>query len=138
MMRDHEYSRFQPKSYNTRMPIFWWIRKWAHIKFITRELTSVPIALYAIVLLIHIRAVATGPEAYADFLAVLRTPISIALHAVTFLCVIFHSITWFNLAPKALVIRLRNKRLPAALISAINYVAWIIFSATIAWIFLKG
>lgn len=119
------------------MPIFWWIRKWVHIKFITRELTSVPIALYAIVLLIHIRAVATGPEAYADFLAVLRTPISIALHAVAFLCVIFHSITWFNLAPKALVIRLRNKRLPAAVISAINYVAWIIFSATIAWIFLK-
>lgn len=138
MNQDRNYSRFQPKPYYTRMPIFWWIHKWPHLKFIARELTSVPVALYAIVLLFHIRAIYSGAETYAHFQALLREPISIILHAAAFLALIFHSITWFNLAPKALVIRLGRKRLPGALIAISNFIVWIAVSFVIAWIFLAG
>lgn len=137
MTDNADYSRYNPKSYYTRMPIFWWVHKWTHIKFITRELTSVFVASYAIVLLFQIRALAQGPEAYANFLALLKTPVSILFHTIAFLFVLFHSITWFNLAPKALVLRLGNNRVPDMVIAALNYVAWGVFSALIAWVMMK-
>ena len=118
------------------MPIFWWVRKWVHVRFITRELTSVFVAAYAIVLLLQIRALAQGADAYTSFTEWLKNPVVIVLHGIGFLFVIFHSITWFNLAPKALVLRFGKKRIPNILIIMLNYIAWGVFSAVMVWIIL--
>ncbi|MCI0411816.1 fumarate reductase subunit C [bacterium] len=131
------YTKYHPKWYRTRIPIFWWVHKLPHIRFIARELTSVAVALYACILLYQISAVADGPEAYVRFLEWLKTPFSVLLHAVAFLFVLFHSITWFNLAPKALVVSLGSKRVPPQVIVVLNYAAWIILSLGISWILLK-
>jgi len=138
MSQNPHYTKHHPRWYRKRMPIFWWVRKWAHARFILRELTSVPVAFYALVLLFQIRALAQSPEAYASVLAWLKTPASVVLHAIAFLMVIFHSVTWFNLAPRALVVRIGKKRIPDVVIAASNYVAWIAFSVAIAWIVLKA
>ncbi len=132
-----QYSKYHPKWYRTRMPIFWWVHKWAHTKFILRELTSVFIAFYALVLLGQIRALTQGPEAYASFLDWLQSPVSIGLHLLAFVFVVFHSVTWFHLAPKALVLRLGTKRVPDRVIIGVNYIAWGIFSLVVAWIILS-
>jgi len=118
------------------MPIFWWVRKWVHARFVLRELTSLSVAFYALVLLFHIRALSQGPEAYASFSAWLRTPGFIVLHAIAFLFVIFHSVTWFNLAQKALVIRVGKTRIPGSVIVGVNYFAWAVFSLAMAWMIL--
>jgi fumarate reductase subunit C len=47
-------------------------------------------------------------------------------------------VTWFNLAPKAMAVRMRGKRLPAVAIAAPNYAAWVVVSAVVAWILLRG
>ena len=134
MNREVNYSKYRPKLYRIRTPIFWWLRKWSSIKFITRELTSLFVAMYAVVLILQLRALAHGPDSYAAFVSWLKTPGSIVLHGVAFVFVIFHSITWFNLAPKAIVIRIGKKRLPGGLIAASNYIAWAFFSVLIAWL----
>lgn len=138
MNQDLHYTKHHPKWYRIRTPIFWWVHKWVHAKFILRELTSVAVAFYGLVLLFQIRALTQGPEAYADFLAWLQTPISIILHAVAFLSVLFHCITWFNLAPRALVVRIGKKRIPDAVIAASNYVAWVVVSVAIVWLMLSN
>ena len=92
------------------------------------------VAGYAVVLLFQIRALFHGPDAYANFLGWLKTPFSIALHSIGFFFVVFHSVTWFNLAPKAMVIRLGKKVLPGSLIAASNYGAWLVASGLIAWV----
>jgi fumarate reductase subunit C len=138
MTHNPHYIKHHPKWFRTRMPIFWWVHQWPHLKFILRELTSVAVAFYAVVLLFHVRALAQGPEAYANFGAWLKTPFSIVLHAIAFLFILFHSVTWFNLSPRAMVVRLGKTRLPDMLIAASNYVAWIIFSAAIVWIILSN
>ena len=130
------YTKYHPKWHRVRMPIFWWVHQWPHLRFILRELTSVPVAFYAIVLLFHVRAVAQGQEAYADFLSLLQSPIPIVLHAVAFVFVIFHSITWFNLAPKALVIRIGNKRIADWMILVANYFSWVVITSLVAWLLL--
>lgn len=132
------YSKYHPRWHRSRMPIFWWVHKWPHVKFILRELTSVFVAFYALVLLLQIRALSKGPEAYSAFLEKLNSPTSIFLHAFAFLFVIFHSVTWFNLAPKAMVVSIGKKRIPGAMIVALNYIGWGLFSAVIAYILLRA
>jgi len=138
MTQNPNYTKYHPKWYRTRMPIFWWVHKWEHARFILRELTCLSVAFYALVLLFQIHALAQGPQAYENFVAWLKTPVSIILHVVAFLFVIFHSITWFNLAPKALVLRVRKRRIPDVVIAALHYMAWSVFSIAIAWIILTA
>jgi fumarate reductase subunit C len=137
MAQNPDYSRYHPKWYRKRIPIFWWVRKWAHFKFILRELTSLAVAFYALLLLLQVRALANGPEAYANFLVWLKSPLSVALNLVAFLLVLYHSVTWFNLSPKALVFRIGKTRIPGAMVAASNYAAWVVFTAVIAWILLS-
>ena len=133
-----EYTEHHPKWYRVRMPIFWWVHKWAHTRFILRELTSVAVAYCALVLLFLARALSQGAEAYVNFLAWQQKPVIVVLNIIAFVFVIFHSVTWFNLAPKALVIKLGKKPLPGVMIAALNYGAWIVISAILAWIILTA
>ncbi len=130
------YRQFYPKLYRKRMPIFWWVHKRAHIHFIARELTSVFVALFAVELVLLVRALSEGPAAYAAFLDWLASPLALVLHALAFAMLIFHSVTWFNLAPKALVMRVGKTRVPAWAVAGANYAAWVVVSAVLAWIIL--
>ena len=136
MPQNPQYIKYHPKWYRARIPILWWVHKWAYLRFILRELTSVSVAFFALVCLFQIRALTQGPEAYEIFTAWLKGPVSIALHIVAFLFVVFHSVTWFNLAPKALVLHLGVKRVPGTVIVVLNYIAWVVFSAVIVWLML--
>jgi fumarate reductase subunit C len=62
----------------------------------------------------------------------------LALNAVSLAFVVFHTVTWFNLAPKAMVVRLRGKRLPNLAIAGPNFAAWLVISAAVTWILLRG
>ena len=131
------YERYRPEMYSRRMPIFWWIRKVSYVRFISRELTSLGVLAYALILLIQLRSLYRGPEAYEAFLDWLASPASIVLHILLLGIVVFHSITWFNLAPSALVIKFGKFRIPDGAIITGNIVMWIIFSLAIAWIVLS-
>lgn len=138
MSETTEYSKYRPRLYNKRMPIFWWVSRWHHVLFITRELTSLWVVFSAVMLLLEVRALLQGPEQFEHFLEWLRSPLSVGLHSIALAFLLFHSITWFNLAPKALVIRLGSKRIPGVVIAALNYSAWLTVSAAITWIMLRG
>lgn len=134
MSEDHDYPKYHSRWHRTPMPIFWWIRKWVYIKFISRELTSIAVASFAIVLLIQIKALIQGPQAYSELTKLLNTPLSVILHSITLIILIFHSITWFSLAPKALVVRLGKWRIPDRVIIGSNLFAWILISLVIGWL----
>jgi fumarate reductase subunit C len=61
----------------------------------------------------------------------------IALSVISLFFVVFHTFTWFNLTPRAMVIRLRGKRLPDFLVAAPNYVVWVVVSGAVAWLVLR-
>ncbi len=125
-----------PRTYQKKMPILWWTRRLSHFHFITRELTSLSVAFFAIVLLFLIRALSKGPEAYQAFLETLQSPVMIILHVIAFIGLIFHSITWFNLAPKAMVLKVGDRPVPGVWVAASNYAGWIVISVVIAWLLL--
>ena len=131
------YYKGHPRLYFKGMPIFWWTKKWSHVRFILRELTSFGVAFFAIIIILNVQSMNQGPEAYNNFQAWLRSPLAIILHSVAFVLVLYHSVTWFNLAPKAMVIKLGKHKVPGYIISGMNYAAWIVLSVITIWLILK-
>jgi fumarate reductase subunit C len=123
------HTPFHPRWYRRRVSVWWWLKNPAYALFVVRELTSVAVAYFALLLLWQVRALAAGPAAHAAFLERMRSPAFLALNGVALAFVLFHSVTWFNLAPKAMVVRLGGRRVPDALIAGANYAAWLVLSA---------
>ena len=138
MSAEPRYTLYHPRWYRRRVSVWWWLQNRSYAGFVLRELTSVFVAFFAVVYLWQLRALVQGPEAYGQFLARLKTPLFLTLDAVAFLFVLFHAITWLNLAPKAMVMRLRGKRVPDWVILSSNYAAWLVLSGAVAFMLLRG
>ncbi len=138
MSGEPRYTLYHPRWYRRRMSVWWWLHDRAYTGFVLRELTCVFVAFFALTYFCQLRAIAKGPEAYAQFLAGLKTAPFLVLNTVTFIFVLLHSITWFNLAPKAMVVRLRGTRVPDGVIIAMNYAAWLVLSGAVAFILVRG
>ncbi len=131
-----EYKLYRPRWYRQRLPIFWWLRRPAYTKFISRELTSVFVAYTALLLLLQVLMLLRGAEAYAAFAGWLARPWVVGLHLFVLLVLLFHSVTWLNLAPKALVLKLGRQRVPDVAVLLGHYAAWLGASALVAWLVL--
>lgn len=133
-----KYKLYHPRWYRRRMPIFWWLGKLSYTRFISRELTSLAVAYTAILLVGQAWAVGRGAAAYSRFQEVIQSAPLLILHSVVFVVLLFHTVTWLNLAPKALVIRIAGRRLPDRFVVAGHYLAWLGASALVAWALLRG
>src|SRR5208283_2811672 len=126
------YTEFHPRWYRPRVSVYWWLGEWHYLKFILRELSAVFVAIVVIETLLLVRALRHGPDAYAHFVQCMQNPLVLLLNGISLFFVVFHTITWFNLAPSAMPVRLGGKRLPDALVAAPSYGAWIVISAIVS------
>ena len=138
MKESPSYTEYHPRWYRPRVSTYWWLWKWPYLRFILRELSSVAVAWFVVITLRQIRALVRGPAAYSAFQDWLASPAVIALNAISLGFVLFHMVTWFNLTPRAMVVRLRGKRLPDFLVAGPNYVVWLAVSILIGWLLLRG
>jgi fumarate reductase subunit C len=122
--------------YRPRVSTWWWTRKRTYFLFVMRELSSVFVAWFVVFLLLLVRAVSQGDHEYQRFLDLAATPWMLALNAITLFFVVFHTVTWFNAAPRAIVVRLRGRRVPAGFILVLHYAAWVLLTGIMAWIVL--
>jgi len=107
-------------TYLRPVPNTWWLKRKPYILFMIRELTSVFVAGYCIFLLV----------------AALKSPSSVALHLITLAFVLYHTITWFNLTPKILVLYRGEDRVPQGLVAGTFYAGWVVVSVIVAWLVL--
>jgi fumarate reductase subunit C len=73
-----------------------------------------------------------GADAYGNFMAALKSPSSVSLHLITLVFVLYHTITWFNLTPKILVLYRGEERIPKGLIAGTFYAGWVVVSIIVA------
>lgn len=137
-MNEAPYAQYHPRWYRAKISTYWWLGRWPYLRFILRELSSIAVALSVVMTLFLIHAVTRGPEAYAQFQSRMRAPWALAVTSVAFAFVLFHTTTWFNSAARAMVVRVKGKRVPGALIVAANYAAWLVLSGLITWFLLRG
>ena len=109
----------------------WWLKNPNYRFFMYRELTVVFILAFLIIFLWFLASLARGPEAYNAFLQRLSSPWSFLFHTLALIAACFHSSTWFNLTPKAVVVRKGEEKLPDAFLIAPNYVGWLTISVII-------
>ncbi len=124
--------------YLPSMPTFWWLQTQPFRRFMLRELSSIFVAYLVVITLMQVQALTKGPAAYEELQAWLASPIMVILSAVGLLLLLLHSFTWFNLTPRAIVIRWGGKKVPEAMIIAPNYVAWLVISVFVTWVVLGG
>jgi len=133
-----DYKLYHPKWHRMRMPIFWWLGKLSYTKFIVRELTSLAVGYAAVILLAQIWILSRGKDAYARFLEWLQSPFALIVHTLVLLILLFHTITWLNLAPKALVVRIGGRRLPDEAVLVAHYLAWLAASGLVVWYLVRS
>jgi fumarate reductase subunit C len=114
----------------------WYLAKRSYTVHMLQELTSLFVAIFALILLWGIGALAGGPEAYQRFLDGLTGPAMVTLLWVTTLVMCYHAIAWFSVTPKAMPIQHGEEFVPGSVIAGAHYVVWIVLSLII--LFLAG
>lgn len=114
----------------------WFLRHPRYLRYMAREVTCVFIGLHALILLLLLRRLSEGREAYEAFLHDLSGLAGVALQVVVLAFAVYHSMSWFNVTPKALPVQIGEKFLPGAVIIAAHYAGWLI--ATVALLVLAG
>ena len=129
----------RPGLYYPKMRLTWWLGRPGYIRFMIREVTSVFIAIFLVVLLVQVHQVAQGPDAYAAMLGRLASPGWIVFNAVALLFALYHTVTWFKLTGVVQVVRVGDRLVPPALVVAGTFVAWGVVSLCILyWLVVRG
>jgi fumarate reductase subunit C len=127
-------SHLQARYHRRRMPLLWWTRRRTYLKFMLRELSSAFVALFVVELLLLVRAVANGPTAYQGFLDAMANPAVITVNVVALAFLLLHAVTFANLTPRAMVVKLRGRTVPSRVILAGVYFGWLVVTAFLAWL----
>lgn len=108
----------------------WWRRDPFFIKYMAREVTSVFVVAYAMILLAGVIRLSQGRGAFEDWLEGLASPVSVGFHVVLFLIFAYHTLSWFQIMPKTMPpVVVAGRRLAARTITTLGVVASILVSA---------
>ena len=127
-------SDLQHRPYHRPISTWWWLEKRSYFVFMMRELSSIFVAWWVLFLLILISAVGRGEPAYEDFQDFASNPAVVVVNVVAFAFVLLHAASWFSLTPKAMDVRLGDRRVPAVLVVASQYAGLAVVSAFIYWL----
>ena len=111
------------RPYVRPLPRVWWfVRRPRYLRYMAREFTCLFIGAYTVLMIYALAQLAQGPVAWQAFLGALRTPASVVFHVLALGFAVYHSVTWFNLTPKAL---------PIPYVCAAHYAGWVLVSALV-------
>jgi fumarate reductase subunit C len=112
----------------------WIFRHPRYLRYMVREFSCLFIGGWTLLMVWGLKALSEGPAAWAAFLELLKTPASILYHLLTLAFAAYHSVTWFNLTPKALPVQLGEEFLPDGAISGAHFAAWALLSAALLYL----
>jgi fumarate reductase subunit C len=120
--------------YRPRVSTWWWTRKRSYFVFVMRELSSIFIAWFVVYLMLLVHAVGQGEGAYQRFLDWASSPWVTVLNVVTLVFVLLHTVTWFNLTPQAMGVRVAGRKVPDFHIIAGQYTGLVVVSGFVLWL----
>jgi fumarate reductase subunit C len=118
----------KPKELHRPMPATWWLKNPAYTRVMIRDATCVFIAAYCVFLLVFMQRASGDPASFQAFYAKLGSPLSVVLHAIVLIFACYHSITFFNLTPRVLVVFRGDEKVPEQIIAGAHYAAWLAIS----------
>ena len=112
----------------------WIFRHPRYLRYMTREFSCLFIGGWTLMMVWGLKQLGEGPTAWAAFLECLRSPASIVFHVLALAFATYHSITWFNLTPKALPVQVGEAFVPDGVISGAHYAAWAALSLAVLYL----
>jgi len=138
MSRTYAHTDYHPRWLRRPVSTYWWLEKWDYFAFILREGSCLFVGWAVVYLLRMLVAIGEGSGSYARFLEWSATPWVLALNVVSVAFVVYHAITFFVAAPRALVVHLGGHRVPEQMVLAGHYLAWAAVSGIVGWLLLRG
>ncbi|HBN2097335.1 TPA: fumarate reductase subunit FrdC [Escherichia coli] len=99
------------KPYVRPMTPTWWKKLPFYRFYMLREGTAVPAVWFSIELIFGLFALKNGPEAWAGFVDFLQNPVIVIINLITLAAALLHTKTWFELAPKAANIIVKDEKM---------------------------
>ncbi|MCW5634043.1 MAG: fumarate reductase subunit C [Rubrivivax sp.] len=116
----------------------WWKRDPFFMGYMARELTSLAVFAYAVVLTVGLVSLARGEAAWAAWLQALRSPLSLLLHGVLLVAFFVHAKSWFEIMPKTMPpVRMGRRIVPGRVVTRAGWLAAVVCSALLlllAWV----
>ena len=107
----------------------WWFTEARYIRYMMRELSSLFIGAYTIVLSVGLYRLAQGQAEFEAFVERLLGPAGMSLATITLIFAAYHTYTWFQVTPKAMPIVLAGKRVPGFVIVGAHWLGFVVVSA---------
>jgi fumarate reductase subunit C len=109
----------------------WWLEQPRYIRYMMREISSLFIGIYVLVLIVGLFQISRGEAAYESFLATAEGTTGRIFAALALFFAIYHTYTWFQVTPKAMPLMLGGKPVPGALIVAAHWFGFVVVSAAL-------
>ena len=117
------------------LPKTWWLRKQSYLLFVIRELTSLAVFSYAI-LIITAMWKATDDSSFTTFFEFLMSTTSVLIHIGLLILAIVHTFTWIALTPKVMVVWQDDERVEPDVIAGANGILFLVISGVVLWVVL--
>ena len=130
------YTDYHPRWLRRRVSTYWWLEKPSYLAFVLREGSCVFVAWAVVYLLLMIRSVLQGDAAYQEFLSWSARRSVLALNVISFAFLVYHAITFFDAAPRALAVHVGKTRVPERIVGVSHYAAWLVASLLVFWLVL--
>ena len=121
------------KPYVREMTSAWIFRHPRYLRYMVREFSCLFIGGWTLMMVWGLKQLAEGPAAWAAFLECLKSPASIAFQVVALGFALYHSVTWFNLTPKALPLQVGEGFVPDGVIAGAHFAGWAVVSLAVLY-----
>ena len=118
------------REFGWSMPRGWWTRRPHYFRYIVREFTSLPLALWLLWLLVEIRRAQDGPTGYHPHSSLGFVIFSV----IVLLFALYHSVTFLSLAGAILHFNVADRPIPSQLIVLSQFGAWAAASAVVGFV----
>lgn len=114
----------------------WYLKHPRYMRYMSREVTCIPIAAFALLLVCAVERLSKGKAEYESFLAAITGPWSFLAMAIMLFFAVYNATNWFNVTPKAMPVQIGEEFLDGKYIVGAHYAVWAI--ATLVVLFFAG
>ena len=112
-------------------PTTWFFRHPRYMRYMAREVTSLFVGAYCVLLVVAMHRLSAGPAAWQGFLDALRGPGAIIFHLLAMAAAFYHAGTWFNATQKAMPLQIGEEFVKGNYISGAHYLVWAVLSVAV-------
>ena len=106
----------------------WFLTQPRYKRYMAREVTCLFIFAYTFLLIIALKRLAEGPDAFNAFVQTLGSPLGVLFNLAVLIAAVYHSTSWFNVTPQAMPIQRGEEFVPGKIIVGAHYALWAVVS----------